>query len=82
MFEGKSEKEAREQILELVSEYCDRFHNQNKEYKEGERLLKYIRQGCMTMTKWSILSIHRLNSGLHRADTRHSLRVNLQDISE
>ena len=38
MFEGKSEKEAREQILELVSEYCDRFHNQNKEYKEGERL--------------------------------------------
>ena len=38
MFEGKSEKEARAQILELVSEYCDRFHNQNKEYKEGERL--------------------------------------------
>ena len=33
MFEGKNEKEAREQILELVSEYCDRFHNQNKEYK-------------------------------------------------
>ena len=26
MFEGKSEKEARAQILELVSEYCDRFH--------------------------------------------------------
>lgn len=38
MFEGKNEKEAREQILELVSEYCDRFHNQNKEYKEGDRL--------------------------------------------
>ena len=38
MFEGKSEKEARAQILELVSEYCDRFHNQNTEYKEGDRL--------------------------------------------
>ena len=38
MFEGKNEREAREQILELVSEYCDRFHNQNKEYKEGDRL--------------------------------------------
>ena len=38
MFEGKSEKEARAQILELVSEYCDCFHNQDKEYKEGDRL--------------------------------------------
>jgi CDP-6-deoxy-D-xylo-4-hexulose-3-dehydrase len=38
MFEGKSEKEARARILELVSEYCDRFHNQDKEYKEGDRL--------------------------------------------
>ena len=38
MFEGKNEREAREQILELVSEYCDRFHNQNKEYREGDRL--------------------------------------------
>ncbi|WP_394524879.1 lipopolysaccharide biosynthesis protein RfbH [Lacrimispora sp. JR3] len=38
MFEHKSEKEAREEILALVKEYCDTFHNQKKPYQEGDRI--------------------------------------------
>lgn len=30
MFEGKSESEAREQILQMGEEYCGRFHNSRK----------------------------------------------------
>lgn len=37
MFENKSEKEAREEILNIVSEYCDKYHTK-KEYKEGDRI--------------------------------------------
>ena len=35
-FEGKEESKAREEILALVEEYCDRYHNK-KEYKKGDR---------------------------------------------
>lgn len=38
MFEQKTEKEAREQILDLVKEYCTKYHNQKKEFKEGDRI--------------------------------------------
>ena len=37
MFEGKTEKQARKEIITLVSEYCDKYHNQ-KEYKKGDRI--------------------------------------------
>lgn len=37
MFEHKTEAQAREEILNLVAEYCDRFH-QKKPYKEGDRI--------------------------------------------
>lgn len=37
MFEGKTEQEAKEQILELVKEYCNTFHNK-KVYKKGDRI--------------------------------------------
>ena len=37
MFEGKTETEAREEILKMVSEYCDRYHNR-KGYTEGDRI--------------------------------------------
>ena len=50
MFEGKNEKEAREQILELVSEYCDRFHNQNKNIRKAT--VSLMRRGSMTMMRW------------------------------
>ncbi len=38
MFENRSESEAREQILSMVAEYCDKYHNQKKEFKEGQRI--------------------------------------------
>ena len=33
-----TEKEKRQQILSEVAEYCREFHNQNKKYKEGDRI--------------------------------------------
>jgi CDP-6-deoxy-D-xylo-4-hexulose-3-dehydrase len=38
MFEGKNEKEAREEILKAVSEYCGRYHNQKKPFHPGDRI--------------------------------------------
>ena len=38
MFEHMSEEEAKKQILSAVSEYCDTFHNQKKEFKKGDRI--------------------------------------------
>lgn len=39
-FDGLSEKEAHERILDLVGEYCDKYHNQDKAapYHEGDRI--------------------------------------------
>lgn len=37
MFEGKTEEQARQEILELVGEYCDRFH-QKRTYEQGDRI--------------------------------------------
>ena len=38
MFENMSEKEAREQILEMVKDYCDTYHNKKKPFEEGDRI--------------------------------------------
>ncbi|MCF0132404.1 MAG: lipopolysaccharide biosynthesis protein RfbH, partial [Blautia sp.] len=38
MFENMTEEKAREQILDLVKEYCDQFHNQTKGFQEGDRI--------------------------------------------
>ena len=38
MFENRTENEAREEILAAVAEYCDRFHNQEKEFTPGDRI--------------------------------------------
>lgn len=38
MFEHQTEAEARQQILDMVAEYCDKYHNQKKEFKEGDRI--------------------------------------------
>ena len=35
MFENKTENEAREEILKLVGEYCDTFHNKKKRLRPG-----------------------------------------------
>ena len=37
MFEDMSEKKARKEILESVSEYCEKFHKR-REYREGDRI--------------------------------------------
>lgn len=38
MFENKTESEARSEILELVKEYCDTYHNNGKPFEEGDRI--------------------------------------------
>ena len=38
MFENKTEKQAKEEILNLVKEYCDTFPNVKKEFKAGDRI--------------------------------------------
>ena len=38
MFENKNEEEARQEILKMVEEYAKKFHNQEKEFKEGDRI--------------------------------------------
>ncbi len=37
MFENKTEKEARQEILKMVGKYCETFHKK-KAYEEGERI--------------------------------------------
>ena len=37
MFEDKTEQEARKEILDMVSQYCDTFHKK-KEYEDGDRI--------------------------------------------
>ena len=37
MLQGKTENEARKEILELVAEYCDTYHTK-KEYTKGDRI--------------------------------------------
>lgn len=38
MFENLNEKQARENILEMVKAYCDKYHNQEKPFEEGDRI--------------------------------------------
>lgn len=38
MFENMTENQAREAILESVSEYCDTFHKKDTKFKEGQRI--------------------------------------------
>ena len=38
MFQNMTESQAREAILKSVKEYCETFHNQKEEFKEGQRI--------------------------------------------
>jgi CDP-6-deoxy-D-xylo-4-hexulose-3-dehydrase len=38
MFENLPEAEAKQQILDMVVAYCDTYHNQDKEYRQGKRI--------------------------------------------
>ncbi len=57
MFEQKTEAQARQEILELVGEYCDRFH-QKKPFQEGDRIpyasRVYDRQEMMNLVDSSL----------------------------
>ena len=38
MFENMTKEQAREKILDLVGQYCDKYHNLPKEFKLGDRI--------------------------------------------
>ena len=38
MFESKTESEAKKEILDMVQEYCNTYHNQKKEFTPGDRI--------------------------------------------
>ena len=38
MFENKTEAQARQEILDLVAEYCDTIHNKKEPFQEGQRI--------------------------------------------
>lgn len=38
MFENKTEVQARKEILDMVAEYCDKYHNQKKIFEPGDRI--------------------------------------------
>ncbi|MBR1611533.1 MAG: lipopolysaccharide biosynthesis protein RfbH, partial [Methanobrevibacter sp.] len=38
IFENKTEQEARNEILKLVKEYTNTFHNVETEFKKGDRI--------------------------------------------
>lgn len=38
MFENKTEEQAKKQILDLVAEYCDTYHNRKKQFQPGDRI--------------------------------------------
>ena len=38
MFENKTESQAKEEILSLVKEYCDTYHNKKKDFEPGDRI--------------------------------------------
>lgn len=38
MFENKTEEQAKKEILDMVGEYCDTYHNKQKAFEPGDRI--------------------------------------------
>ena len=38
MFDNLTEQQARDEILQAVGEYCEKYHNQKKAFKQGDRI--------------------------------------------
>ena len=38
MFESMTEQQAREELLQAVGQYCDKYHNQKKVFQDGDRI--------------------------------------------
>ncbi len=49
MFENKTEKEAKEEILKMVEEYCNKYHKNKKLKRETEFAMQ---QEFMIAKKW------------------------------
>lgn len=78
MFDGMNEGQARGQILDMVKEYCDKYHNIQKPFKEGQYIPYASR--VYDRKRWRILWTARWNSGLHQESIRMNLRKTLQII--
>ena len=52
MFDNKTEQEARQEILDLVKEYCDTYHNKKGNFKEGDRIPYASRVYIRTARRW------------------------------
>ena len=53
MFENKTEEQAKKEILDMVAEYCDTFHNKKKEFEPGDRI--HTHRVFMIMKRCAIL---------------------------
>lgn len=49
-FEHKTETEARQQILDMVAEYCDTYHN--KKGPSRRETASPMHPGSMTIRRW------------------------------
>ena len=74
-FDNMTENEAREQILGMVKEYCDTYHNKKGPFKEGDRIPYASR--VYDHSEMVNLVDSALESGLLRAGLRMSLRKSL-----
>ena len=78
MFENKTEEQAKKEILDMVAEYCDTFHNKKKEFEPGDRITYasrvYDHEEMCNLVHW--------NSGLPQEDIPMNLKKLLQNILE
>lgn len=51
MFENKTEQQAKEEILKMVEEYCNTYHNQKKSIS-GRRQNSLCIPVYMTVQRW------------------------------
>lgn len=50
MFENKTEQQAKEEILKMVEEYCNTYHNQKKHFRKATEFLMH--PVYMTVQRW------------------------------
>lgn len=78
MFENKTEEQAKKEILDMVAEYCDTFHNKKKEFEPGDRIT-YASRVYDHEEMCNLVDSH-WNSGLHQEDIPMNLKKHLQSI--
>ena len=78
MFENKTEQQAKEEILKMVEEYCNTYHNQKKAFQEGDRIPYASR--VYDSAEMVNLVDSSLEFWLQQEDIPHSLKKHLQNI--